>query len=97
MEEDKKFDNWMREFYNRKAALFIIYKTPAASEIIEGPPISMEEHTKSFKKQYKRIFIKQGRIFAQIKRRIREINDLLKLIKSSEILRDMDIKSIIKK
>jgi len=79
------------------ASLYILYKEPSGSCIILGPPINIhEKYIKAFKKQWDKVFVKNGRLWARSKRKIVTINELLKSISKAQ-LKEMGIKEIRKK
>lgn len=73
---------------------YVIYKEPPTIEIIEGPPLSMKEHAERFRQKYKKCFVKDNKMYAKIKRRIRKIKDLVEHIKKGSELKDMQVSRI---
>jgi tRNA nucleotidyltransferase (CCA-adding enzyme) len=74
--------------------LYVTYKEPSKIKIIEGPPVSLKQHADNFKKQYKKTFLKNKKIFAKTKREITSVNKMVSYIKKSQEIRDMKINSI---
>ncbi len=74
--------------------LYVIYKEPSLSMVVKGPPLNAVEGLVRFKKKYKKCFIDNERAYARVKRRIRNVKDVLKLIKKGNEMRDMQISRI---
>jgi len=83
---DVKAAGW--DWVKRKQACFwfITEKVLPEKKLIAGPPLWNERHVKRFRGKYKRIIKKKGRAYAEIKRRYREPEKLVKnLFKDSYI------------
>ncbi|MCX6709740.1 MAG: nucleotidyltransferase domain-containing protein [Candidatus Woesearchaeota archaeon] len=84
--------NW--EWDKGKKAVFF-YKISADSlkkalasgtVITGGPPIEMKANTEAFKKKYKKTFIREKRIFAEVKRKFRNPKQLFESLKNDKYL-----------
>tara|TARA_B100000315_G_C14592561_1_gene596712 strand:+ start:2633 stop:3853 length:1221 start_codon:yes stop_codon:yes gene_type:complete len=77
-----------------KAYLWFSFKSKKLSNemVFNGPPIELDKHVKIFKKKYKNAFVKNGRVFAKIKRKY-TIPDELVL----EVIKDNYVKEKVKK
>lgn len=59
-----------------------------STQIVEGPPERIKYHAEQFRKKYSDVFVKDGSIFARIKREIRTPEQLLSVIKDDAYLKD---------
>jgi len=65
----KKFILLKKDFEydgTKKAEVYFVVK-PKQEIIMRGPPLSMLKHVSTFKKKYKKVFEKEGRVYAKIK------------------------------
>lgn len=76
-----------------KSEFFFIVKEPKKILIVRGPPISAQKiFVESFKKKWKKVFIKDNRFYAKTKRKVVTFDQFLKKIK--EKMKEMGIKNI---
>ena len=76
--------------WNKKALFYFIVKKEKLSDKIKimGPPIKLKEHVKNFKKKYKKISIKNNKIYAEIKREFKNPKDLVKSLKKETYIKE---------
>jgi tRNA nucleotidyltransferase (CCA-adding enzyme) len=68
---------------------FSLDKKPLSGTVeIEGPPLSMEEHVKNFRKLHKKTFSKKGKIFAAEKRKFKDPKAFLKSLVSADYVKE---------
>jgi tRNA nucleotidyltransferase (CCA-adding enzyme) len=68
---------------------FILKKeTLSKNKIWQGPPLKAEPHLKAFKKKYKKTFVKNGKIYANVKREYINPEDLIKELIKNDYLKD---------
>ncbi|MBN2420832.1 nucleotidyltransferase domain-containing protein [Candidatus Woesearchaeota archaeon] len=81
--------SWGWEF---AAETFIWFKLKneklSAETIVEGPPVKIEKHAEMFKKAYKSVFEKKGRLYAKTKRKYVNSRDLIKDVLNSEYVKE---------
>jgi len=66
---EEYFKNASTEFeYDQKqtAKLYFLAK-PINKKIIRGPPVKMSEHSEKFRKEHKKTYLKNGRLYTEIK------------------------------
>jgi tRNA nucleotidyltransferase (CCA-adding enzyme) len=62
--------------------------------LVVGPPITLVEHVVKFRKKYKKVFVRDGKVCAKVKRKIKNIHDVLNFIRKGEELKDMGISKV---
>jgi len=84
-------------YYNKKnnALMWFIVEKEKLSEIKEwqGPPLNEKENVLAFKKKYNKTFVKNRRIYAKVKRKYSNLNNLIKDLIKKEYVKER-VKSI---
>ncbi|NTV23844.1 MAG: hypothetical protein HGA85_05745 [Nanoarchaeota archaeon] len=57
-------------------------------KVISGPPIAIKDHAKAFKQIYKQAYVKEGRLYAEVKTEIRRADDNLKMLLGSAYINE---------
>ena len=79
----------------KKGFFYVACKNPPARLEINGPPADMEKYTSEFRKKYRKTFVKNGKLVAIAKNRIKNAKSLLKDLKTySRELKEMQIKKV---
>lgn len=67
-------------FQTDKAEVFLSVhtKTLPEKQLIQGPPVGMKGHVAAFRKKHKKIFVKKGNVYAEVKRKHKTPKPLLK-------------------
>ena len=75
---------------NKKALFYFIIKKEKLSDFIEreGPKLKDEQHVKNFKKKHSKTFIKNGRIYAHVKRDYKKAIDLIKTLMKEDYVKE---------
>ncbi|MBI2129948.1 nucleotidyltransferase domain-containing protein [Candidatus Woesearchaeota archaeon] len=76
------------EFNDKKTIMWFLVKNGILSrtKIHEGPPLKAAMHAENFRNKYKKTFIKNNRIYAEVERKFINIGDLIKdLIKAGYV------------
>ena len=55
---------------------------------VEGPPLSMKEHTENFRKTHRKTYSKNGKIFASEKREFTKPEELLKNLMKNQYVKE---------
>ncbi|MDO8740623.1 MAG: nucleotidyltransferase domain-containing protein [Candidatus Woesearchaeota archaeon] len=68
------------EFNDKKTIMWFLVKNKILSKtkIHEGPPLKAAKHVENFKNKYKKTFIKNNRIYAEVSREFINIDELIK-------------------
>ena len=67
---------------------FIVDKKELSKTKVQvGPPLKVKEHVKEFKKKHKNAFEKNGKVYADVKRKFTKVEDLIKHEISSEYVK----------
>jgi tRNA nucleotidyltransferase (CCA-adding enzyme) len=82
------------EFRKQQATIYLIYRKPSAEMIVSGPPVTIVGGVVNFKRKYKNAFVKNGMVYAKVKRKIRTIKDAISQIRKGDEIRDMGISKI---
>ena len=80
--------------WDKSALFYFIVKKEniGKTKIHDGPPLRAKEHVAIFKKKYKKTFVKNGVIKAEIKRKYTDAKELVK-----NIIKDKNVKTRVKK
>lgn len=81
--------NWNWDESSNALFYLTLKKEPLPeNKIWQGPPLEAKQHTKIFKKKYKKTFTKNGKIYANIKRKYTKPEDLIKELIKDPYLKD---------
>lgn len=80
--------------WNKEALFYFILKNEVLSKQVErtGPPLKSKKNVQRFKKKHKKTFIKKKRIYTNIKRAYRKVDNLI-----NDLIKDNYIKERVKK
>ncbi len=78
---------WDKKNY---AFFYLLFDKKLLSKIIkiEGPPVKIEQHVVNFKKIHKKIFVKNGRIYSEEKRKFLTPEGLLGIVVKTKFVKD---------
>jgi len=83
------YNDWEWDKKLKAKFYFIIKKERLSKEILHsGPPLNKKEHVNMFKKIYKRIIIRDKRVYAKVKRRYLEPKKLLRDLIKEKYVKD---------
>lgn len=81
--------SWGWEFAENTFIWFKLKNEKLSSEtVVEGPPVKIEKHTEMFRKAYKQVFEKKGRLFAKTKRKYTDARSLIKDVLNNEYVKE---------
>jgi len=79
----------------KKGFFYVVCKNPSARTELSGPPVGLEKYVAEFKKKYKKTSVKNGKIIAIVKTKVRNAKELLKeLAGYKRELKEMQIKRV---
>jgi tRNA nucleotidyltransferase (CCA-adding enzyme) len=79
----------------KKGFFYVACKNPSAKTEISGPPVGLEKYAANFRKKYKKTSVKNGKVVAIVKTKVRNAKDLLnELAGYKRELKEMQIKRV---
>ncbi|OYT37561.1 hypothetical protein B6U82_01490 [Candidatus Pacearchaeota archaeon ex4484_31] len=89
------FKNFEFDEKKTEARYYFIFKEPKKQYLVEGPPLSVgKKFTEAFKKKWKKVFERNGRLYAKATRKFTKIEKFLESLKKDKLFKEMKMKDL---